>query len=77
MIYDRLHNGQEDLKARTQDHLNVSKVKCIMRNKMMSERRTMISLKKIEDMLKEERRSVNRLSRRSVRRTRSKIVEDY
>lgn len=24
VIYDRLHNGQEDLKARTQDHLNVS-----------------------------------------------------
>lgn len=23
MIYDRLHGGQEDLKARTQDHLNV------------------------------------------------------
>lgn len=30
VIYDRLHGGQEDLKARTQDHLNVSKVKCIM-----------------------------------------------
>lgn len=24
VIYDRLHGGQEDLKARTQDHLNVS-----------------------------------------------------
>lgn len=24
VIYDRLHSGQEDLKARTQDHLNVS-----------------------------------------------------
>lgn len=23
VIYDRLHGGQEDLKARTQDHLNV------------------------------------------------------
>lgn len=30
VIYDRLHDGQEDLKARTQDHLNVSKVRCIM-----------------------------------------------